>query len=85
MENGRSITKAELEAVLKAALKAQKDELLETMRQIETNLLTEFHRYGQGQQLRLHRLETGDANVVSRLAIIEERLLALETRRPPSA
>jgi hypothetical protein len=54
------------------------------MRQIETSLLTEFHRYGKGQQLRLHNLESRDANITERLAFIEERLLHLESRRPPT-
>jgi hypothetical protein len=80
MENGNGITKADL----KAALAEMKDELMEAMRQIETNLLTEFHRYGKGQQLRLHTLENRDAIVIERLAIIEERLLHLESRRPPT-
>jgi hypothetical protein len=68
-------------AVLRVELR---DELTETMRQIETNLLTDFHRYGKGQQIRLHSLETRDAGVIERLAIIEERLLHLESRRPPT-
>lgn len=63
---------------------AHKDELMEFSRQIETNLLTEFHRYGKGQQIRLHSLETRDAGVIERLANIEERLLHLEARRPPA-
>ena len=54
MENGHPVTKSELQAVLTAALSAQKaeikDELTEVMRQIETNLLTEFHRYSKGQR-----------------------------------
>jgi hypothetical protein len=54
------------------------------MRQIETNLLTEFHRYGKGQQLRLHTLESRESLVTERLAVIEERLLHLESRRPPT-
>jgi len=29
-------------------------------------------------------LETSDAALISRLAVIEERLLHLETKRPPS-
>ena len=69
---------------LHAALTAQKDELLETIRNVETHLLTEFHRYGQGQQIRLHSLEVSDRDLVLRLAIIEQRLLALESQRPPS-
>jgi|HubBroStandDraft_1064217.scaffolds.fasta_scaffold433592_1 hypothetical protein len=56
MENGNGITKADLTAaltVLKVELKKEiVDELTDATRQIETNLLTEFHRYGKGQQLR---------------------------------
>jgi hypothetical protein len=80
MENGNGITKADL----KAALAEFKDELMADMRQIETNLLTEFHRYGKGQQLRLHTLESRESLVTERLAVIEERLLHLESRRPPT-
>jgi hypothetical protein len=62
MDNGNGITKADLKAALtelRVGLKTEiVDELTETMRQIETNLLTEFHRYGKGQQLRLHLLES---------------------------
>jgi hypothetical protein len=78
MENGNGITKADL----KSALTELKDELMAKMRQIETNLLTEFHRYGKGQQIRLHSLESRDAVITERLAIIEERLFHLESRRP---
>jgi len=99
MENGNALTKADLiaalavfKAELKTELKAdfaealqkQHDDLLEKMRQIETNLLTEFHRYGKGQQLRLHTLESRESLVTERLAVIEERLLHLESRRPPT-
>ena len=95
MSNGTPLTKADLVAALAgfrkeikadmAVLRVElRDELTETMRQIETNLLTEFHRYGKGQQIRLHSLETRDAGVIERLAIIEERLLHLESRRPPT-
>jgi hypothetical protein len=88
MENGNGITKADLAAALtdlRTGLKNEiVDELTENMRQIETNLLTEFHRYGKGQQLRLHTLESRDAIITERLAIIEERLLHLESRRPPT-
>ncbi|MGA3202201.1 MAG: hypothetical protein ABSF12_06865 [Bryobacteraceae bacterium] len=80
MDNGNGITKADL----KAALTELKDDLTESMRQIETNLLTEFHRYGKGQQLRLHTLESRESLVTERLAVIEERLLHLESRRPPT-
>ena len=80
MDNGNPITKAEL----LTALKSQTDELVEKMRDIETNLLTEFHRYAKGQQARMHTLESTDHDLILRLATIEERLLALESRRPPT-
>lgn len=56
MDNG-AITKVDLKAALselktdlKAEMQTMNDDLTEKMRQIETNLLTEFHRYGKGQQ-----------------------------------
>ena len=61
-----------------------KNESFEMARQIETNLLTEFHRYGKGQQVRLHSLESGEGDLKMRLAVIEDRLMALEARRPPT-
>lgn len=67
MDNG-AITKADLKAALaelktdlKAEMRTMNDDLTEKMRQIETNLLTEFHRYGKGQQLRLHTLESRES------------------------
>ena len=80
MKNGHPVTQAELQA----ALTTQKDEVVDAIRQIETNLLTEFHRYAKGQQARLHSVESGQSDLVLRLASIEERLLALESRRPPT-
>jgi hypothetical protein len=84
MENGNALTKADLIAALSVLKTEIVDELTEKMRQIETNLLTEFHRYGKGQQLRLHTLESRESLVTERLAVIEERLLHLESRRPPT-
>lgn len=84
MDNGNGITKADLKAALTEFKTEIVDELTEKMRQIETNLLTEFHRYGKGQQLRLHTLESRESLVTERLAVIEERLLHLESRRPPT-
>ena len=82
---GKKVAKLEQKVdKLEQKVDANKDELMEFARQIETNLLTEFHRYGKGQQVRLHSVETSDARIIERLAIIEERLLHLESRRPPT-
>jgi len=56
MDNGKPVTKAELDSAvgnlkseLVDAMRSQKDELIDSVRQIETNLLAEFHRYAKGQ------------------------------------
>jgi hypothetical protein len=56
MDNERPVTRAEfdtglrdLKSELLVAMRSQKDELLDSMRQIETNLLTEFHRYAKAR------------------------------------
>jgi hypothetical protein len=77
MDNEKPATRAELVAV--------RDDLLESMRQIETNLLTEFHRYAKSQNARVHNVEISEHDMKLRLSILEDRVLALETRIPPSA
>ena len=77
MDNGKPATKLELDAA--------KDDLMAGMRQIETNLLTEFHRYAKGQNARIHNVEVGETDMKLRLSALEDRVLALETRVPPSA
>ena len=77
MDNGKPVTKVELDAA--------KDDLMAGMRQIETNLLTEFHRYAKGQNARIHNVEVGETDMKLRLSALEDRVLALETRIPPSA
>jgi len=47
---------------LRNEIQAVKDELTELVRQVETNLLTEFHRYAKGQQVRMHSLENGNSD-----------------------
>jgi hypothetical protein len=83
-QTGLSALSKELRAEFQAGLSAQSEELKEFSRQIETNLLTEFHRYAKGQQVRLHALESNGSDLVLRLATIEDRLLALESQRPPT-
>jgi hypothetical protein len=81
MDNGKPVTKPELDS----AVRGLKDELVDAMRQIETNLLTEFHRYAKGQNARAHNLEVGESDLKLRLSTLEDRVLALETRVPPPA
>jgi len=69
---------------LRADIAASSDRLTDAMRQIETNLLTEFHRYAKGQNARLHTVEVGETDMKLRLSTLEDRVLALEIRNPPS-
>jgi hypothetical protein len=46
-------TKNELRAEIASAITTSENRLTDTMRQIETNLLTEFHRYAKGQNARV--------------------------------
>ena len=77
MDDGKPVTKTELDAATSS--------LLDAMRQIETNLLTEFHRYAKGQNARVHNVEVGESDLKLRLSVLEDRVLSLETRLPPSA
>ena len=92
MDHEHPVTKAELQAALaatrddlRAEITASSDRLTDAMRQIETNLLTEFHRYAKGQNARLHTVEVGETDMKLRLSTLEDRVLALEIRNPPSA
>ena len=92
MGNEKPVTRAEfdtglrdLKSELVDAMRSQKEELVDSMRQIETNLLTEFHRYAKDQNARVHNVEVSENDMKIRLSVLEDRVLALETRLPPSA
>jgi hypothetical protein len=64
MGNEKPVTRAEFDSGLRDlenrlvdSMRPQKEELVDSMRQIETNLLTEFHRYANGQNARVHNVE----------------------------
>jgi hypothetical protein len=91
MDNERPVTRAEfdtglrdLKSELVGAIRSQKDELVDSMRQIETNLLTEFHRYAKGQNARVHNVEVSESDMKLRLSTLEDRVLSLENRLPPA-
>ena len=81
MDDEKPVTRAEFDS----GLRNLENRLVDSMRQIETNLLTEFHRYAKGQNARVHNVEVGESDLKLRLSVVETRLLALETRLPPSA
>jgi uncharacterized protein involved in exopolysaccharide biosynthesis len=55
-------------------------EMLERLEQVETRLLTEFHKYARATESRMHVYEVQSASVAERLAAIETRVRELESK-----
>jgi len=75
--------RAEIRAELRAEIQAAEDRAQEFARGIETNLLMAFHGHAKGQTARLHTAELTTHDMGIRIAALEERVLNIETRRPP--
>ena len=56
--------------------------LLESMRDMQTEILRGLERFARGNFARMHRLEVSDNDLNERLNALEERVLAIETRPP---
>ena len=76
---------AALESRLESRLE---DRLLGRMRDMETALLTAFHSYSRGVSVRFKKIEADVTNIdtatTARLAAIEDRLMEVERRLPPT-
>ncbi len=59
------------------------DHMTELARDIETRLLTAFHGYGKGVSNRLHDYEISKCTLEDRVAILEDRILNIETGPGP--
>jgi hypothetical protein len=62
-------------------------DIVERISDGETRLLKAFYDFAQSNQKRMSDLETSDSGIRSRLATVEDRLLAVEKRlnMPPAA
>jgi hypothetical protein len=67
------------------AIAAAKNDTIEAMREMQTEILRGIEAFARGNFARMHRLETSDAATVEQLAALEERVLRLETRQRPDA
>jgi hypothetical protein len=74
------VTRAQLDA----ALSAQTDHLVETMRDMQTEVLRAFESWSTGQTIRLRKLEADhsnlDAAASGRIEVLERRLFEIEKR-----
>lgn len=82
-DGNHAVTKAELDAALSAfeeRIGKRFEEMIETMRGIETNLLTAFHSYARGVSVRMATHDSQYVAMNERMNALEERMLNLETR-----
>jgi len=77
---------AEVRSELEARLVELEARLVEHVRHIETSLLTAFHNFAQGVNVRFRKIEADLSNLdtatLARLDAVEQRMLALEMRLP---
>jgi hypothetical protein len=81
MNKDQPVTRRELDA----AVVTVKEDLTAVMRDIETNLLTAFHGYARGNAARLSAMDVTDRELRIRMDELENRVIALETRRRPTS
>jgi hypothetical protein len=74
---------AEAEQRSVAASIAAEQRATERARDMQTEIVRGIEAFARGNFSRMHRLETSDTATNSRIAALEERVLYLETRRPP--
>jgi phage shock protein A len=80
--NGNSpATKADI-AQLKEFIERVEERVEERLERVETNLLTEFHKWAQTYEVRSRGTIQVVHNFEERLVILEERVGNLERRRP---
>jgi hypothetical protein len=59
------------------------DRLTEVMRDMQTEILTGLASFAKGNFARFNSLESHQNDLNIRMAALEERVMYLETRRPP--
>jgi len=57
----------------------------ETARGMQTEILRGLESFARGNFARFHTVESNQTDLNTRMAALEERVLYLETRRPPDA
>jgi hypothetical protein len=59
------------------------DRLTEVMRDMQTEILKGLQAFAKGNFARFNSLESNQTDINIRMAALEERVMYLETRRPP--
>jgi hypothetical protein len=73
-------------ADIEDAVEKAKEEIIETLREVETKLLSAFYGYAKTNDTRVLEAESNEAILRSRMAVLEARVRDLEERRntPPA-
>ena len=87
MENGHEPATKQDVAMLRSEMQHRHDNFVETMRDVQTELLKAFYNFGQSNIKRIAEIEGNEYALRSRVGIIEDRLMEVERRLniPPSA
>ena len=79
----RPATLGDVKTAITAAEERIVDRLTEVMRDMQTEILTGLQAFAKGNFARFNSLESSQTDINTRLAALEERVMYLETRRPP--
>jgi hypothetical protein len=79
----RPATQRDVATAITAAEERIVDRLTEVMRDMQTEILTGLQAFARGNFTRFHTVESTQTDLNIRMAALEERVMYLETRRPP--
>jgi hypothetical protein len=79
----RPATQRDLTSAIAAAQRQTVEELTVVIRDVQTEILKGLASIAKGNFARFNSLESHQADINIRLAALEERVMYLETRRPP--
>ena len=71
----------QLEGRVLESIRGSEARTLETMRDMQTEILRGLEGFARGNFSRMHTLESASTDTNTRIAALEERVLYLETRR----
>jgi hypothetical protein len=74
---------AAVEERITAAITAAEERAGERARDLQTEILRGLESFARGNFTRFHTVESHQNDLNIRMAVLEERVLYLETRRPP--
>ena len=67
-------------AMVRSEMNHQFDDLKETVRDSQTELLKAFYSFGESNRQRVNQLEGNQAALITRIGVLEDRMLELERR-----